>query len=242
MEENNQKEKKDRLLPFSIIFAAILIASSFIYSAGRSDLTRDSQFASTQQPAEDFIVPSPDNIFPVTEDDNIRGNLNAPVKVVEFSDFECIFCKNFHSTMKMITEEYEGQVAWVYRHFITGLFFRSERIAIASECVAEQGGNDAFWAFADEYFSLAPSSDMMSMTEVFNIVEKIGLDKREFDECRASDRYMEKIQRHTENGAASGAEGTPYSVVIGSDGETYVINGNQSPEVVRLIIDRALGF
>lgn len=230
-------QKKDRLLPYSIAFAAILIAGSLVYSAGKSEVARDTGPAA---PVGDTFVPSPDNVAPVTDRDHIKGNPAAPVKIVEFSDFECIFCKNFHPTMKTILEEYEGQVAWVYRHFVTGLFSKSDYSAAAAECAAEQGGDNAFWAFADEYFATTPSNNLIDLAEIPRIAERVGLDRNQLEECIQSGRHDERIREHTDNAVASGAQGTPYSVVIGPDGRTDVINGNQPLEVVRLIIERAL--
>jgi protein-disulfide isomerase len=91
----------------------------------------------------------------VTESDHIRGNSSATVTVVEYSDFKCPHCGQFHSTMKQIMNDYEDdEVAWVYRHFpLSRLHPQAPRIARASECVADQGGDEAFWTFADEIFA-----------------------------------------------------------------------------------------
>lgn len=94
-------------------------------------------------------------IDPVTEDDYIRGNQDATVKIVEYSDFDCPYCAQFHQTMKQIVNDYDAsEVAWVYRHFpIPQLHPDAPRKARASECVADLGGEDAFWTFADEIFA-----------------------------------------------------------------------------------------
>lgn len=92
------------------------------------------------------------NLKPVTSADHIRGDINAPVKIVEFSDIDCPFCKRFHTTMLEVMNTYgkEGKVAWVYRHFpLTQLHPDAANKAEASECVAELGGNDKFWEFVD---------------------------------------------------------------------------------------------
>ncbi len=78
--------------------------------------------------------------------DHIRGNPDAPVTLVEYSDFECPFCKRFHPTVKRIVDEYGGRVRWVYRHFPLDEIHpvKARREAAAAECAAELGGNDAF--------------------------------------------------------------------------------------------------
>ncbi|MCA9363168.1 thioredoxin domain-containing protein [Candidatus Kaiserbacteria bacterium] len=95
-----------------------------------------------------------ENMDPVTESDNIKGNPDAGIVIVEYSDFDCPFCTRFHATMNQVVKEYDGEVAWVYRHFpLEQLHPNAKSVAIASECVAKLEGNDAFWKFADSYLS-----------------------------------------------------------------------------------------
>ncbi len=93
-----------------------------------------------------------DNLKPVTATDHIRGDINAPVKIVQFSDIDCPFCKKFHTTMQEVMKTYgkDGKVAWVFRNFpLTQLHPDAANKAEASECIAELGGNDKFWSFVD---------------------------------------------------------------------------------------------
>lgn len=94
-------------------------------------------------------------INPVDEDDHIRGDLDAEIVLVEYSDFLCPFCGQFHDTMKQIVDTYEAdQVAWVYRQFpIPQLHPEAPRYSQASECIADIEGNEAFWDYADEVFA-----------------------------------------------------------------------------------------
>lgn len=93
-----------------------------------------------------------ENMLPLTADDNVRGSLDADIIIVEYSDFDCPYCKRFHETMKSVYEKYEGEIAWVYRHFpLEQLHPNTKSVAAASECVAEIGGDEAFWKFADAY-------------------------------------------------------------------------------------------
>jgi len=87
-----------------------------------------------------------------TESDHIVGNLNAPIIIVEYSDYECPFCKSHQSTLKTIVEESDGQVAWVYRHW--PIHQNSFEKLVAAECVSKIKGNDAFWKYTDLLFGL----------------------------------------------------------------------------------------
>ncbi|MEK7510134.1 MAG: thioredoxin domain-containing protein [Patescibacteria group bacterium] len=89
----------------------------------------------------------------VTENDHIRGSFNAPVTLVEFSDFQCPFCARFHPTVQQALQEYGDKVRWVYKHFpLDQIHPQATPAAEASECIAEQKGNEGFWEFADAVF------------------------------------------------------------------------------------------
>jgi protein-disulfide isomerase len=79
--------------------------------------------------------------------DHIIGNLNADIVIVEYSDFECPYCKAFNPTMKKIVSESNGNIAWIYRHW--PIHQHSLEKLVAAECVAQIKGNDAFWKYSD---------------------------------------------------------------------------------------------
>jgi protein-disulfide isomerase len=88
----------------------------------------------------------------VSAADHVRGSRSAQVFLIEYSDFQCSFCARFHPTAKQLVDEYQN-VAWVYRHFpLDAIHPLARPTAEASECVAELGGNDAFWEFTDAIF------------------------------------------------------------------------------------------
>ena len=186
-------------------------------------------------------------VKPVDGEDHIRGNPNAPVKLVEFSDFECPFCKRFHPIMKRLMEEYgkEGKVAWVYRHFpIDSLHSKARKEAQAAECANELGGNDAFWAYTDRLYEVTPSNNRLDLAVLPRIAEEIGLDRAKFEACLEGDsrggKYANHIEADVQDAAASGGTGTPYSLVIAPNGKTFPINGAQPYAAVKSIIDLAL--
>lgn len=183
-------------------------------------------------------------IRPVSADDHIRGNPNAPVKIVEYSDFECPFCKRFHETMQQVMSEYgnQGQVAWVYRHLpLDQLHSKARKEAVASECAAELGGNEAFWKFTDRFFELTPSNDKTELDTVLpQIAREIGLNEAQFTACLASGRYDKHIEEDAQNAAATGGSGTPWSIVVGANGKKYPLSGAQPYEAIKQLVDTAL--
>lgn len=91
----------------------------------------------------------------ITEKDHIRGNPNARITLVEYSDLQCPFCKRFHPTVQQALEEYGGQIRWVYKHYpIDQIHPQARPAGEAAECIGEQKGNEGFWQFVDAVFAL----------------------------------------------------------------------------------------
>ncbi len=217
-----ENQKTNYLLPLSIIIAALLIAGSWIYSSGLKNIDSSGK---TKKSASNN-TPNIENVLPISSVDHIRGNPNAEIKIIEFSDLECPYCKVFHQTMKRIVVEYGGKVAWIYRHYpIEQLHSKAKKSAQASECAAELGGNEKFWEYIDKYFEITPSNDQIDLSKLPQIASDIGLDKNQFLNCLNSEKYLSEIEAQIKNAVDSGAQGTPYSIIINASGKKYEING-----------------
>ena len=175
--------------------------------------------------------------------DHIRGDPAAPVTLVEYSDFECPFCKRFHLTAKRLVDESKGQLKWVYRHFPLDELHpgKARKEAVASECAAEIGGNDAFWKFADRFFELTASNNRTDVDAVLpQIASEIGLDKARFASCLASGRHDRRVAEDAQDAAASGGRGTPWSFIVSKSGKAYSLSGAQPYAAVKQLVDLAL--
>ena len=138
-------------VPLSIIIAGAMIAVALYFV--------NSKPVAGAQPGT-----VAEEIREVQEDDHVKGNPNADIVIVEYSDTECPFCKQFHETMNRIISEYggNGEVAWVYRHFpIPQLHPKAQKQAEALECAAEQGGNDMFWKYTDKVYATTKSNNSL---------------------------------------------------------------------------------
>jgi len=222
-------------IPVAIFLAGVMISFAVIYSAGRNA----TQPANVGDSLGGRVVPAAvDNIKPVTSDDHIRGNPNAPIKIVEFSDIECPFCKRFHSTMKQVLEEYPDEVAWVYRHFPLDQIHPNARSAAeASECIAVLGGNDKFWAYLDTLFERTFS---LNRSGLASAAEQVGVNRSAFETCLSSGKHANDVENDYQDGVSSGAQGTPYSVVVTKDDQKLVISGAQPFSAVKQILDAVL--
>jgi protein-disulfide isomerase len=180
---------------------------------------------------------------PVSKDrDHIRGNPDAPVSLIEYADFECPFCRRFHPTVKQVVDESGGRVKWVYRHFpLDELHSKARKEAVASECAAELGGNDAFWKFADRFFELTPSNNNTDIDTVLpKIAGEIGLDKKRFASCLASGRYARRVAEDQQDAIASGGRGTPWIIIVSKSGKTYPFSGAQPYASVKQLVELAV--
>ena len=158
--EPKENKKPDYLLPASIVIAALLIAGAWVYSAGLKNLNPGNSQAGVNNAPQVGQTANPNDpipLKPVASDDHIQGNPDAPVKIVEFSDLECPFCKRFNETMRQVMADYgnAGKVAWVYRSYpIDSLHpINGRKAAEAAECAAELGGKEAFWTYVEKYFA-----------------------------------------------------------------------------------------
>lgn len=175
----------------------------------------------------------------VTSEDHIRGDKNAPITLVEYSDLECPFCKRFHPTLQRIVSEYNGKVKWVYRHFpLTSLHSKAPKEAEATECAAEQG---KFWEYVDRLFEVTPSNDGLPPEDLPKIARDVGVkDLKKFQECLNSGKYAQKVSGQYSDAVTAGGQGTPYIVAIDLKGNKTPVSGAVPYEDLKNIVDRLL--
>lgn len=167
---------------------------------------------------------------PITKDDHLRGNLNAKVMLVEFSDLQCPFCSSVHPTLQKLVNDYQGQVAWAYKHFpIDQLHPYARKAAEASECASEQG---KFWEYADDIFA---NQALLNDGYLTQAAGKIGLNAQKFNDCLSSGKYASKVQEHQDEGASAGITGTPGTYV-----NNVLIKGAKPYEEFKGVIDQLL--
>jgi protein-disulfide isomerase len=175
----------------------------------------------------------------VSDADHIRGSRDAEVFLVEYSDLECPFCARFHPTAQQAVDEYQGKVAWVYRHFpLVSLHSYAQAAAEASECIAELGGEDAFWNFADEVFLVQEQG--LSNDLFYEIAGKIGVDSDSVKNCVEDGKYKDKITEQQVAGGAAGVTGTPGSFIVNKNGSAWLLPGAVPFENLKSVIEEAL--
>jgi protein-disulfide isomerase len=130
-----------------------------------------------------------------------------------------------------------GKVAWVYRHFpIQQLHPDAPRLALAGECVADIGGNDAFWKFTDLVFGERAVNEFTDMSRIDEFAKTAGVSTTAFEACLNDGRTKAIVEADMADAVNAGAKGTPYSVVL-VGGQEGIINGAQPFSYVSQIID-----
>ena len=203
------------IIAAAIIMAGSLIAAAIFFSGNKS------------HPATN-LGPSADNLAPVTKADHIRGNLSAQIKIVEFSDTECPFCKQFHPVVKQIFDEYSptNKVAWVYRHFpIPSLHPKAPHEAEALECASNIGGAPKFWEYLDRIFAVTPANNGLDPAELPKIAAYVQIDVDKFNSCLISGKFKSVVDANIKDGANAGVNGTPSSFLIDKRGTIYPLPG-----------------
>lgn len=210
------------LIPISILVAGVLIAGAVFYSNSQpGEGTGNEHNAMETENSGAASI----GIREVDESDWIKGDVSAPVKLVEYSDTECPFCARLHETMNEVIAEYDGsEFAWVYRHLpLTQIHPTAGIQGNALECAGELGGNDAFWAYTDQLYREALAGSAVRLDRLPGIATDNGLDQGAFVACLDEGRHEDDVQQDADDAVQSaghlgGRVGTPYSVLVSEEG------------------------
>lgn len=247
MSEKSTKEGIfEKLTPILLVATVVLAFAVGILWQKVSDI-EGGKVEGVAQPT-DVEQPSPDgklteeqakNIVPLSDEDHIKGNKDAKIILIEYSDFQCPYCSAFHATAQQIKDEYGDDVAWVYRHFpLDTIHERARPAAVASECVAEIGGNDSFWAFIGEIFE--DQAGNLTDAGLKKVAANVGLDASEFANCLDSGDYEDRVENQYQGGIAAGVNGTPGNFILNDKGEAWLVPGALPFEALKESIDLAL--
>lgn len=228
-----QEQSSSPAIPIAIIIGFAMIALAIFFT--NKNQPAQQPVTTNNQPAVAQATSGP---RPVDGTDYIRGNPNAPILLIEYSDYDCPFCKQFHSTMKQIMDEFgvTGRVAWVYRQFpIEQLHPNSPRISEAALCVGDIGGSAAFWQFSDLIFEQREPDAPTNIIRLPDYAEKVGVDKEAYNACMSEGRMQQAVLDSVKDGFDAGIRGTPYTFVVAGN-QQAVINGARSHDTVRGVI------
>jgi len=224
-------EKKFELSqPVSIIIAGVIIAGAIVFVNLHPAPAADAQQGTAQVATTN--VPAPN------ASDHIRGSLTAPIVLVEYSDFQCPYCQMIYPTLKQITSESNGQIAWVMREYpLYQIHPNALPAANAAECINDQLGGDAFWQYADTIFA-----NQSKMGDAYNaqIAQLLGANMTAYNACVSAEKFSSRITQDTTDAQNAGGNGTPFTVVINTKtGKQYPIAGALPYAQIMAVINQA---
>ncbi len=173
--------------------------------------------------------------------DHFLGGRSAPVKIVEYAEGECIYCKRLHPTLLRVVEESEGQVALVFRHFPLTTHPKSFTEAVALECVAEEKGDEGFFLYLEKLYEATPSNNNIDLAVLPRLSKEIGIEEGKFAGCLASDRYRARILSDIETGIGLNVDSVPHLIIVAPSGKEFVFSKSPSYAALRAVIETALG-
>ncbi len=236
-----------RITVFALVLsiASILLAGISLSKAGESNLDDSEFMAKVEEGIEQYIqkqraaqagAQAPSGPVDVSvDDDAVKGDKNAPVTIVEFSDFECPFCGRFHqNTLPDLISEYidKGKVKLVYRDFPLSFHPNAKAAAIAAECAKEQSGDKGYFAYHDKLYS---NQGSFSTENFKKWAGEMGLKTSEFNNCLDEEKYADEVNNDFKDGQSYGVSGTPAFFVNGRK-----LSGAQPFSVFKTMIDEEL--
>jgi protein-disulfide isomerase len=162
-----------------------------------------------RQRYEVTVALRPPTVEVSSDDDPALGPQDAPVTIIEFSDFQCPYCRRVQPTLKRLLQEYEGRVKLVFRDFpLRNSHPQAQKAAEAAQCAAEQ---QKFWPYHDKLFA----TSSLEVADLKRYAQEVGLDTGQFDACLDSNKFAEEIEADLQDGQNAGVSATPSFFVNG---------------------------
>lgn len=214
--------------PMAILLSSFVVATAIlvhggIIKVGNSGATVPTTATAPQAPSQPQAAPAqPTKGKASVDDDPVLGNKDAKVTLIEFSDYECPFCKrHFDQTYPQLKKDYidTGKVKLVFRDF--PLSFHDPMAtteAIAANCAKDQGGDTAYFKIHDAMFTKTTSNGSgLSKDQIWTMAQELGLNVTNFKSCVESDKHKSEVAKDIADGSAAGVSGTPSFIVGKSD-------------------------
>lgn len=173
--------------------------------------------------ADVALIPATIAFRPVGDDEVVRGDPDAAVTLIEYSDLECPYCKRVHPTFQQLLKDYDGKIRWVFRHFpIASLHSKAPKEANAAECARAQG---KYWEFIDLIYERTPGNNGLELAALPAFAEELGLDEPAFTACLDTDAFNDRVQRDLQDATKIGGRGTPHTLVVTATGKAIPVSG-----------------
>ena len=205
--------RKDTLWKYSTFILAALVVVMFFTGFNSKGITGNVVQQLPTAPNQPTAPTQPSIVSASEDDDAVLGDKDAPVTIIEFSDYQCPFCGRFWSeTLPQIKSEYieTGKAKLVFRDLpLESIHPMARPAAEATECVREQGGDEAFWEYHDKIFE---NQQALNQENLRTWADEMGYD---INKCLSSGQFASEVQKDTQDAQTAGGRGTPYFVING---------------------------
>ncbi|MCF7844732.1 MAG: DsbA family protein [Kiritimatiellales bacterium] len=222
---------------FAVSMGLVGVIVGYGLALGTGGISLPGTTAEIVEPTAAAPTPPPvGEVTPPSDADHVRGSADAEITIIEYSDFECPFCSRHAPTIDQLVEDYDGKVNVVFRHFPLSFHANAQKAAEASECAADQGGNDAFWGFHDSLFTEGVEPEKYD-----DYATELGLDLSEFNDCLDTDKFAQKTKDDMASGSKGGVRGTPGNIIYNNETEeSEMVSGAQPIDNFKAVIDGML--
>lgn len=253
---SEETSKPNMATPVAIVIAGIFIAGAVLLSNSGANPINGTSGTTTTTPTVpgQQAAPTGNTIFNISvDDDPIKGDPNAPITIVELSDYECPFCQRaFSTTYPILMSEYvdTGKARYVFRDFpLTEIHPNAMGYAIAANCAREQGGDEAYFNYHDRLFTRA-TAGALNTDALTAMATEMGLNGSQFTSCMSKEEHVAEVNKDMQDGNVLGQAtmqamgrsiGTP-TFIIGKtteDGniEGQIVVGAQDISAFKAILD-----
>ena len=225
------------LIISSLIACCLVIFVSLYIRKLEKKVSYANQIASLNQ--QGSVVQLAGKIVPVTNTDHIKGNKNANITIIEYSDFQCTECQTVQPTIDKIVKDYGDKVRFVTRAMPLPQHPDAIIEAEATECAGELGGENTFWIYSRAIYDKSTKISTgigFPLAKLVPLAKELGMDEKKFTNCLQSGKYAKKINTEKIEGNNIGIQQLPSMIVIDSQNNTQLIVGAQPYDVYKIVL------
>lgn len=237
--EYEARKRRERIILMVVIAGVILLIGGILILASGGN-TKAAESTVPAQGIAPIVTVTP--IPRKNTDRNAAGDPNAPVTVIEYSDYQCPFCDRFATqTEPLFVRDYvnTGKVRFIFRSFGNWIGPESLNAAEAAYCAGDQG---KFWQMHDLLFAnrLGENVGSFTLPRIFKMAEALNLNMDKFKKCLTSHKYQQQAMQDLKDGQRAGVKGTPSFIIIAPDGSQELVVGALPYDEFKTYIDKAL--
>ena len=189
-----------------LLFVVVLVLAVAIFITAKNQPKETKPTPPVNSAIGSTKLPSQVSIFP---SDPVLGTAEAKVNIIEFGDFECIYCAEVAVTIKKVINENPGKIRLVWKDFPIPSHTNAQAAAEAAQCAARQG---KFWQYHDVLFQ---NQSNLNEANYLSLAGQVGLNYEKFNQCLKNHETLPLVQNNFAEGQAIGVDGTPYFIING---------------------------